>query len=85
MKILVDVASTPEREELVSEIFIDDLQWCELSQDGGRFMLTFLPRPDSVPIQLEFDVAVALLQHMKDFLKDGSASRDKPEWHIWQD
>jgi len=82
MKIIIDVAGTPEREELVAEAFIDDAQWCELSQDGGKFCLMFLPRPDSTPVEIEFDVAVAILKHMKDFLLNGNARADRPEWHF---
>ena len=82
MNILIDVADTPEREELVAETFIDDVQWCELSQDGGKFNLTFLPRPDSAAMEIEFDIAIAIFQHMKDFLLDGNAGKDRPEWHI---
>ena len=78
MKIFIDVADTPEKEELVSEVFIDNLQWCELSQEGGKLLLTFLPRPDSAPMEIEFDVAIAILNYMKEYLLDGDTSR--PEW-----
>jgi hypothetical protein len=80
MKIFVDVADTPEREKLVAEAFVDDLQWCELSQDGGILSLTFLARPESAPVVIDFDVAIAVLKFMKDFLENGEASEQRPEW-----
>ena len=65
MKIYVVVCSEEEREELFVEAWIDNLLWCEMTQERGEFSLTFLPWPDINSVKIEFDIAMAVLKHMK--------------------
>ncbi len=81
MKIFVDIASTPERDEVVAEAFIDDLQWCELSQDGGKLLMTFFCRPDGAPVELDFDLALSILKYPRDLLVNPDGRDERPEWH----
>lgn len=42
----VTVASPPDREGLVAEVFFGDVQWAEINQDSGTLEVEFYPRPD---------------------------------------
>lgn len=42
----ITVASVPDREELVAEIFFDDVQVAELNTEFGDLLIELYPRPD---------------------------------------
>jgi hypothetical protein len=61
-KMSVDVASPPDREKLVAEIFYDREQWAEIHQESGALALELYPRRDGKPWEFSFDEALAALQ-----------------------
>jgi hypothetical protein len=64
----VDIASPPDREKLVAELFYDREQWAEINQDSGTLRLELYPRRDGKPWDLPFDEALAVLQTAKERL-----------------
>jgi hypothetical protein len=46
------ISSPQDREKLVAEIFFDDIQWAEISQDGFEPRIEIYPRPDGRPWNL---------------------------------
>ena len=58
----VVIASPPDRNSLVAEVFFGDIQWAELREEGGQVLVEFYPRPDGKPCLAEFDVAIQALE-----------------------
>lgn len=58
----MDIASPPDREKLVAEIFYDSEQWAEIHQETGLLTLQLYPRRDGQPWEFSFDEAVGMLQ-----------------------
>ncbi len=44
-KFRITVASLPDRENLVSEILYDGVQWAEISQETGKLVVQFYTHP----------------------------------------
>jgi hypothetical protein len=61
----ITVASPPDREELVAEIFFDDVQWAEVNQEHSALEVEFYPRPDRKPWQLDLQDAIDSLNEAK--------------------
>lgn len=68
----VTIASPPDRENLVAEIFIGDIQWAEINQRGEVLEVEFYARPDDVPWRLPFSLALeALIAAKEDLVGKG--------------
>jgi hypothetical protein len=67
----IDVASLPDFEELVAEIYIDDHFVGLLSQESGpnRTVFELGPTKDSVPLKVDLAVFEQALAHAKARLK----------------
>jgi hypothetical protein len=61
----ISIASPPDRERLVAEIFFGDVQWAELNQESDILELEFYPRPDGQPWRIEFSNAINALSEAK--------------------
>jgi len=61
----VTVASPPDREYLVSEVFFEGDQWAEVNQESGSLTVELYPRRDGQPWRLDFEEAVAALLEAK--------------------
>ncbi len=59
----VDIASPPDREKLIAEIFYDHEQWAEIHQETGNLTLEIYPRRDGKPWEFSFEEALAALRH----------------------
>lgn len=55
------VSSPPDREKLVAEVFLDDVQWAEVNQEGLGLEAEFYPRPDGKPWQVDLQIALDAL------------------------
>ena len=55
------ISSPPDREHLVAEIFIDDIQWAEVNKEDGTLRAEFYPRPDGESWRLDHAVAIEAL------------------------
>jgi hypothetical protein len=52
------IASPPEREELVIQLFVKNGgQWGEIFRDHGQWLLELYPRPDRQPWVLDLEEA----------------------------
>jgi len=60
-KMSVDVASPPDREKLVAEIFYEREQWAETARESGRLTLELYPRRDGKPWAFDYDAAIKTL------------------------
>jgi hypothetical protein len=58
----MDIASPPDREKLVAEIFYDSEQWAEIHQEARHLTLQIYPRRDGHPWEFSLDAAVGMLQ-----------------------
>jgi hypothetical protein len=61
----IQLASLPDREQLVAEILFDDIQWAELNHDQGPVEVEFYARPDNAPWRIPYDVALSALRDAK--------------------
>lgn len=69
-KITITIASVPDREELVAELWFGDTQWAELSQEGDCLVLQVYPRPSGQPWTFEFTDVVDALEAARQRLVD---------------
>jgi hypothetical protein len=61
-KYRVDIASPPDRERLVAEVFVGDAQWVEvLCEDGRHVEVEYYSKPDGSPWRLPFEASQAAL------------------------
>jgi hypothetical protein len=59
----IDIASAPDRQRVVAEIFVGNTQWAEVLCENGRDLeAEFYPRPDGTPWRLPFPEALEALQ-----------------------
>ena len=61
-KMEIKVASLPDRENLVAEVWHDQTQWCEISQEANGLTLEIYPNPSGKSWAFKFEEAVAFLQ-----------------------
>ena len=61
-KMSMDIASPPDREKLVAELFYGLEQWAEIHQEYGHLTLQLFPKGDGQPWEFSFDEAVGMLQ-----------------------
>jgi hypothetical protein len=61
----ITVASPPDRDRLVAEVFFDDIQWAEINQESDELEVEFYPRPDNRPWRVPLSIAVDALERAK--------------------
>lgn len=61
-KMEITVGSVPDRENLVAELWYDNVMWCEISKEESDFTLEIYPNPSGKPWAFKFEEAVAFLQ-----------------------
>ncbi len=61
----ISIASPPDREKLVAEIFFGDTQWAEINQEHGALEVEFYPRPDGKPWRIDYQDVTAALDQAK--------------------
>ena len=57
----ISISSPPDREHLVAEIFIGDVQWAEINQEGEELEVEIYPRRDGEPWRFAFTEMMAML------------------------
>ena len=72
MKIIVNLASPPDRKKLVAEIMCDHEQWAEVHQEKKDLTLEVYPRRDGQPWTISYEEALEALQTAKSRLIGGS-------------
>jgi hypothetical protein len=66
--IRITIASPPDREKLVAEIFFGNEQWAELNQEEDDLRLEIYPKQDGRPWLISLQDAVRALDEAKDRL-----------------
>jgi len=61
----VELASPPDREKLVANVFFGDDQWAELNQENGVLSLELYTRPGGQFWQLSFNEVIQALAQAK--------------------
>jgi len=64
----ITIASVPDREKLVAELWYDQELWGEISQDTGELVLEIYPSPTHPFRQLKCEELIMAVQHAKDKL-----------------
>ena len=64
-KFRITVASLPDREELVSEILYDGVQWAEISQETNDLVVQFYAHPRQKHWEFSFNEAIKVLEKAK--------------------
>ena len=61
----ITIASPPDREKLVAEIFVGDCQWAEINQENGELEIEFYEKHDGKSWNFLLDDALMMLQDGK--------------------
>jgi len=64
----IDIASPPDREKLVADIFFGTEQWAEVNQEDGVLRIEVYPRRDGCYWLLTFADVVEALNEAKEAL-----------------
>ena len=59
------IASLPDREKCVCEIYYNHVQWAEISQEDIEITIQFYPHPSEKYWEFPLDVALEVLQKAK--------------------
>jgi hypothetical protein len=59
------IASLPDKEELVAEIYYKHEQWVEISNESGTPMIVFFKKRDGSDWEFEMDKALEALETAK--------------------
>ncbi len=59
------IASVPNREHCVCEIYYNHIQWAEISQEGTEITIQFYPHPSQDYWEFSIDTALEILQRAK--------------------
>jgi hypothetical protein len=73
----VKIASVPDRDNLVGELWEGDAMWAELSREGeGQLVLEIYPRTTGEPWSFRFEYVMRSLREAKARLLELPANRD---------
>ena len=61
----ITIASLPDRENLVAEIFYDDTQWVEISQETPQMFIQFYSHPTKDYWEFPVEEALEILEKAK--------------------
>ncbi len=78
-KFRITVASLPDREQLVAEIFYEGVQWAEISQEANELIVQFYSHPRQAYWEFPLEKALEVLEQAKKKLVDlGPIKTDYP-------
>ena len=66
----IDVATVPDRDDVVVELWCGDIQFGELSLEGGGLQIEIYPNPSGQPWRFSFEEVEKALEQAKDRLAD---------------
>lgn len=64
-KMRMDIASPPDREKLVAELFFGSEQWAEINQESDSLVIELYPRRDGRPWEFPYHEAIAALERAR--------------------
>jgi len=68
-KITIEIASVPDREGLVAELWIATEQICEIRSEDGQFRVQLYPRQNGIPWDIFADSFVSAMNKAISALK----------------
>ncbi len=75
-KFYISIASLPDREHLVAEIFYEGVQWAEISRETDELIVQFYSHPKQECWEFSFEEALHAIEQAKNKLvglkSDGS-------------
>ena len=72
----ITVVSLPHREELVAEIYYQNQQWVEISQETGELIIQFYPHPRQKYWEFPLEQALQALEQAKKKMLDLGGRRE---------
>lgn len=72
----IGIASVPHREELVAEIFYQNEQWVEISNENGAPMIVFCKKRDGGNWEFNLNEAFEALDYAKKCILDMGGKRN---------
>lgn len=67
-KFEIIIASVPDRERVVAEIWYNNTYWVEISQENEELLIQFYPHPTEKYWEFSYDEALRVLQKAKEQL-----------------
>lgn len=67
----VEIASVPDRERLVAEVFFGNTMIAELNTETGELLIELYPRPDGEPWKMDAERFLAAVVRAKERLIGG--------------
>jgi hypothetical protein len=67
-KMTVTIASVPDRDNLVAELWCENDLWGELSQEQGELKLDIYPAPNAQNWHLNYEELIGIIQESKEKL-----------------
>lgn len=64
-KFEIVIASLPDRERVVAEIFYENVQWVEISQETDELVIQFYSHPEQIYWEFSYDEALEVLNQGK--------------------
>ena len=77
-KFQIIIASLPDRERVVAEIYYNNMHWAEISQEGKEPLIQFYPHPHEKWWEFSYAEAIQVLEQAKNKLFKGSCN--DPIW-----
>jgi hypothetical protein len=69
-ELTITIASLPDRENLVAELWFGDVQWGEINQEGGCLTLEIYPHHSGKPWAFKLDDVIKQIEQAKSRLKE---------------
>lgn len=66
----ITIGSVPHREELVADIFYEDIQFAEISEDTGKMLIELTPKPGKDYWVFDLEEFLLVIQEAKKRLTD---------------
>lgn len=69
-ELTITIASLPDRENLVAELWFGDTQWGEINQEGGSLTLEIYPHHSGKPWAFELNDVIKQVEQAKSRLEE---------------
>lgn len=69
-ELTITIASLPDRENLVAELWFGNMQWGEINQEGGSLTLEVYPQQSGKPWVFELNEVIKQVEQAKSRLEE---------------
>ena len=70
-ELTVEIASVPDREDVVAEVWAGTQQFAEIRRDGDSFVVQVFAPPDNSVWEFSFEQLLNSLKHARERLAEG--------------